>query len=101
MITIRSILSAEDLAAARTLFREYAASLEVDLAFQDFETEVAALPGTYVAPAGALLLAERGKMVVGCVALRPLNPPSVAELKRLYVRPSGRGEGVGRDLTKA
>lgn len=101
MATIRSSVLPEDLAVARALFVEYAASLSVDLSFQDFETELTTLPGAYAPPAGALLLAELAGDVVGCVALRPLDPPSVAELKRLYVRPAGRGAGAGRALTKA
>src|SRR5678816_3399585 len=88
MITIRSLDGPADAAVTRLLFAEYAASLDVDLGFQDFEAELASLPGAYVSPAGALLLAEQERQVVGCVALRPLEPPLVAELKRLYVRPT-------------
>jgi ribosomal protein S18 acetylase RimI-like enzyme len=101
MFAIRPIASAHDLATARTLFREYADSIGVDLCFQDFETELATLPGAYRPPAGALLLAERDGEAAGCVALRPLEPPAVAELKRLYVRPSARGAGLGAALTEA
>jgi ribosomal protein S18 acetylase RimI-like enzyme len=101
MFAIRPIDSAHDLATARTLFREYADSIGVDLCFQDFETELATLPGAYRPPSGALLLAERGGEAAGCVALRPLEPPAVAELKRLYVRPSARGAGLGAALTEA
>lgn len=101
VVAIRASASPADVAAARGLFIEYAASLSVDLSFQDFESELATLPGEYVPPAGALLLAEWASEVVGCVALRPLDPPSVAELKRLYVRPEGRGKGAGRALTEA
>jgi ribosomal protein S18 acetylase RimI-like enzyme len=101
VITIRPPVCPADLAAVRGLFTEYAASLGVDLSFQDFETELATLPGLYVPPAGALLLAERAGEVIACVGLRPLDPPSVAELKRLYVRPAGRGQGAGRVLTEA
>jgi len=101
MITIRSLDGPADAAVTRLLFAEYAASLDVDLGFQDFETELASLPGAYVSPAGALLLAEQERQVVGCVALRPLEPPLVAELKRLYVRPAGRGQGAGAALTNA
>jgi ribosomal protein S18 acetylase RimI-like enzyme len=72
----------------------------VDLGFQDFAQELASLPGTYAPPAGALLVAEIANTEVGCVGLRPLEPPSIAELKRLYVRPAGRGRGVGRALTE-
>lgn len=101
MFAIRRIDSPGDLATARTLFREYADSIGVDLCFQDFETELATLPGAYRPPHGALLLAEGGGEAAGCVALRPLEPPAVAELKRLYVRPGARGVGLGAALTAA
>lgn len=88
--------------AARRLFAEYAASLEIDLGFQDFATELAALPGDYVPPRGALLLAlDHSGAALGCVALRPLEWPSAAELKRLYVAASGRGQRLGLELTRA
>jgi putative acetyltransferase len=100
MFAIRPADSPADIATVRTLFREYADSLGIDLCFQDFETELATLPGAYAPPAGALLLAELEGRTVGCVALRPLETPRVAELKRLYVRPGARGSGVGAALTE-
>ena len=100
-VRVRRAESAADVAVARALFEEYARSLAVDLAFQDFVHELATLPGAYVPPGGVLLLAEVGGEVLGCVALRPFEPPAVAELKRLYVRPAGRGHGLGRALTLA
>lgn len=90
-----------DLPDIVALFRDYAASLPVDLAYQGFEAELASLPGKYAPPAGALLIA-RGDAgaALGCVALRRLNE-GAAEMKRLYVRPQARGTGLGLALAKA
>jgi ribosomal protein S18 acetylase RimI-like enzyme len=92
--------SAEDLAAARRLFRAYSDWLAVDLSFQDFEQELATLPGAYAPPQGRLLLAKVGGEAAGCVALRPLEP-GICEMKRLWVEPSFGGAGLGRELALA
>jgi ribosomal protein S18 acetylase RimI-like enzyme len=92
--------AAGDVDAARRLFAEYAASLDVDLAFQGFDEELAALPAGYEPPTGALLLAHLEGEPVGCAAVRALESDA-CELKRLYVRPAARGQALGRALTEA
>lgn len=87
-------------AEVRPLFREYADSLSFALDFQDFASEVEALPGPYAPPDGALLLARVAAEPAGCVAVRRLADGS-GELKRLYVRGAHRGLGLGRQLTEA
>ncbi len=94
----------ELLDATRQIFREYAGQLGVDLCFQNFDAEVADLPGEYTVPGGALLLATVDGEVAACGALRPLTDVDYAnacEMKRLYVRPAFRRFGLGRLLTQA
>jgi GNAT superfamily N-acetyltransferase len=85
---------------ARGLIVAYADSLPFALDFQELDRELAELPGAYAPPAGRLLLARADAEPVGCIALRPFGAHS-AELKRLYVRPAGRGTGAGRRLAEA
>lgn len=90
--------------ATREIFREYAESLGVDLCFQNFEAELAGLPGDYAAPGGHLLLAWVDGQLAGCGAYRPFPDSDYAdacEMKRLYVRPAFRRFGLGRLLAEA
>lgn len=98
-IALVHVREPDDLAAVADLFRAYAASLNVDLCFQNFDAELAGLPGKYALPSGGLFLVRDGGGVpMGCAAFRRLEE-GVAEMKRLYVTPEGRGQGLGRFLT--
>jgi putative acetyltransferase len=92
---------------AEELFREYQHFLNVDLCFQGFEEELATLPGKYAEPTGAILLAQEGDVIVGCVAVRALTDTTnshknirVCEMKRLYVKESFQGFSAGRFLAE-
>ncbi len=100
MVQIVKVESAAQIATTRELFREYADQLGFDLGFQNFEQELAFLPGDYAPPHGCLLLAEVDGFVAGCVALHQSEGP-ICEMKRLYARPACRGQGVGRALAQA
>jgi putative acetyltransferase len=91
--------SPDQIKEARTLFREYETGLGISLCFQNFEQELANLPGDYKPPDGRLLLSEHDGLVAGCIALRKLEP-GVCEMKRLYVRTAFRGKGLGKFLVK-
>ena len=98
---IAPVRSAEDLAATVGLFTAYASSLGIDLAYQNFDAEMQAMPGKYAPPAGELLLArDAARTAVGCVGLRPTGTEGCCEMKRLYVAPEGRGSGLGKLLVE-
>src|SRR5712692_5444503 len=92
--------SPDDIEHARELFKEYAAWLEINLCFQNFEKELAELPGEYAPPNGRLFLAIKDTRIAGCVAMRKIGE-GICEIKRLFVRPEFRGEGLGRQLAEA
>ena len=89
----------QDRATVEALFREYVASLAEDISFQNVDTELASLPGRYARPGGVVLLAWDGAAAAGAGAYRMLEP-GVAEMKRLYVRDTFRGRGLGRELAQ-
>ncbi|MDN3919607.1 GNAT family N-acetyltransferase [Roseateles violae] len=96
--------TAEDWEAARAILRDYSASLAIDLCFQNFEAELAGLPGDYAPPSGILLLALVDGQVAGCGGFRNLpdvDYPNACEMKRLFVRPAFRRFGLGRLLAQA
>lgn len=96
---IRPAFFPHDCADVLEIWREFVASPSVSLAFQGNEAEFAALPGKYAPPGGRILLAERGGEILGCIALRRVDD-AICEMKRLYVRPAGRGLGLGRQLVE-
>lgn len=97
MSDIRRANGVADMAIVATLFREYQIGLGVSLCFQDFDAELANLPGAYAEPSGCILLAERDGAALGAVALRPIDG-ATGEMKRLYLRAAARGLGIGRRL---
>jgi len=97
MILIIPAHAKEYVEQVRELFKEYEASLGISLCFQNFDKELAGLPGDYAPPSGRLYLAFDDAQPIGCVGLRKISD-EVCEMKRLYVRPLARGKGVGRKL---
>jgi GNAT superfamily N-acetyltransferase len=98
--SIRQAESPVQIAQVHDLFLEYAQSLGFSLCFQNFDKELAGLPGDYAPPEGRLLLAEFAGGVAGCVALHKIEA-GTCEMKRLYLRPKFRGKGLGRLLAEA
>ena len=100
MIEIKPAIFPEDQEHVVAIFREYVASPSVSLDFQDYEAEFASLPGKYAPPEGRLLLAWKDGAVIGCAALRKVDE-SLCEMKRVYIRSTARGEGLGRRLIES
>ena len=98
-LEILPAITEDQIENVRVLFREYQAFLGVDLSFQGFEQEVAALPGAYAQPSGRLLLARWEGNVAGCIALREMGE-GICEMKRLFVRPAFHGKRIGWELAR-
>ena len=101
LLALRYADGPADMATVRELFREYQAGLGVSLCFQDFDAELAGLPGKYADPSGTILVAEADGRPAGVVALRALDGEGTCEMERLYVRASARGHGLGRKLASS
>jgi ribosomal protein S18 acetylase RimI-like enzyme len=99
-LALASPVTPEELEQVRQLFREYQQSIGTDLCFQNFESELASLPGAYAPPRGRLYLGIDSGKAACCAGLRPCDDVA-AEMKRLYVRPGYRGLGYGHTLAKA
>jgi len=99
LINIFQAFTAEHVQMTRDLFIEYANSLDIDLCFQNFDKELAGLPGDYSPPSGRLLLVEYEKKIAGCIALRKIDNRT-CEMKRLYVKPEFRGLKIGKTLAE-
>ncbi len=91
--------SIDELEQVREIFIEYADFLQVDLCFQDFEKELQTLHQVYCLPLGCIILAKEDNQVMGCIALKPIGE-GICEMKRLYVRPAARGNGLGQQLVE-
>jgi ribosomal protein S18 acetylase RimI-like enzyme len=99
-LKIKQVESPHEVAQVRELFLEYAESLGFSLCFQNFDQELADLPGDYAPPRGRLVFAEFDGQLAGCGALHPLDQ-NICEMKRLYIRPQFRGKQIGKLLTES
>ncbi len=99
MQKIRQAIFPDDAAGVLDIWREYVDSPNTSLSYQNYEAEFTNIPGKYASPAGAILIAEERSIIIGCIAMRRVTL-DICEMKRLYVRPSGRGQNLGRKLVK-
>jgi len=99
-VELIQVTAGPDLEEIRTLFLEYAKSLDFNLCFQNFEQELEKLPGKYAPPQGRLILCRVKAAAAGCIAVQPLGE-GICEMKRLYVRPEFRGMQLGLKLAEA
>lgn len=97
MINLKEAQSKEDYAIAINLFQAYAAQLEVDLSFQNFAQEIKDIESQYAQPNGAIYIAYDKDIAIGCFGVRAFEP-SICELKRMYLKDTYRGQGIGRLL---
>ena len=91
------VTSGEEYTEAKKLFREYAALINIDLAFQNFEEELSAINKMYAPPAGGIILCKADEKFVGCIAIRKIEE-HICEIKRMYVDPIFQGRGIGKEL---
>ncbi|MFT7640673.1 MAG: putative acetyltransferase [Pirellulaceae bacterium] len=96
---IENATTPEDFAEARELILEYANSLDFGLEFQKFDRELENLSEMYGVSNSALLLARVDGIAAGTVALRPFDQGR-CEMKRMWVRPQFRQQGIGRSLAR-
>ena len=90
-------LNPSDIEIVRDLFQEYANALGFGLAFQNFDKEIAELPGEYAPPNGRLYITYWNKNIAGCIALRSIDQ-NICEMKRMYVRPEYQGKGIMQEI---
>jgi len=86
-----------DYTVAKSLFKEYAASIKINLDFQHFDDELAGLKKMYAKPFGGIILAKAGSETIGCVAIRKISEEA-GELKRMYIKPGYQNRGIGKTL---
>lgn len=103
MIKIIEVQAAAELTQVKDLFRAYFQFLSqehgLDISYQGIEEELATLPGKFAPPDGRLILAVTSEQSVGCAALRRIDDQA-CELKRMFVLPQFRGQGIGKALAR-